>query len=333
MMFNSIARRTASAATSPLLRSAAAAANGSAPALIASRSFTSAIRNTQSLSTLSMPAAKPSLLSLAAPRSSIGTASVASPIARGTLVRLASTASTATPSAPPTTTYMPPKHKPRSSFFATLGKVFATLLLLPVLLSVVFPSLLTFLVPAATILTVGSVLLLTAALVFGFILPLVLFTAISAVVPTTIVYNELNKMRNAKTFDSVAWEIVKPTRHWHFESDSHSFSITTDSKKNKNKKRVVTIDSTTQDDDLKLVSPYAEKIVDYFVDIGAIVETEIMRRDLLGHSDTAGYYGNVVAIKGKNIGFFGPLMARVEIPIDRAFIRARIAERAAVAKK
>ncbi|KAJ3028028.1 UNVERIFIED_CONTAM: hypothetical protein HDU68_002611 [Siphonaria sp. JEL0065] len=326
MMFNTIVRRTASAATSPLLRSAAAA-NTSVPALFASRSFTSAIRNPQPLSALS----KPSLLSMAVARSSIGTTSVATPIARGTLVRLASTATSAT--APPTTAYLPPKQKKRSSFFATLGKVFAALLLVPVLLTIVFPSLLAILVPAATIFTAGSVLLLTAALVFGFILPLVLFTTVSTVVPTAIVYNELNKMRNAKKFDSVAWEIVKPTRHWHFESDSHSLSVTTDSKKNKNKKCVVTIDSTTQDDDLKLVSPYAEKIVDYFVDIGAIVETEIMRRDLLGHSDTAGYYGNVVSIKGKNIGFFGPLMARVEIPIDRAFIRARIAERAADAKK
>ncbi|KAI9344351.1 hypothetical protein BDR26DRAFT_857665 [Obelidium mucronatum] len=256
------------------------------------------------------------------------------PLARGSLVRLASTASTAAPAAPapPTTTYMPPKQKQqpkqRAPFFATLGKVFAALLVFPALVSIVFPSLLAFLVPAATLLTVGAVLLFTAALALGFVLPLLLLSSFGALVPTAIVYNELNKMRNAKKFDSVAWEIVKPTRHWHFSSDSHNAELTVSTSSSKKSKKVVVSDSS----DLQFVGPYAGKAVDYFVDIGAIVETEIMRRDLMGHADTAGYYGNVVAIKGKNIGFFGPLMAKVEIPIDRAFIRSKIAERTAAAK-
>ncbi|ORY48680.1 hypothetical protein BCR33DRAFT_714411 [Rhizoclosmatium globosum] len=263
-------------------------------------------------------------------------------VAHGSLVRLASTASSASASAPaptpaPKTTYMPPKPRARRSFFATLGKVFAALVLVPAVLSLVFPDLIAFLVPAATLITAGAVVVLTAALALGVVLPLLTICAVAAAIPSAIVFTELYKMRKAHKFDSVAWEIGVPRRPWHFETSAEAEEIdngTHTGRKAYNKRRqLVHIDTESKDGGaFEVVGPVATRVVDFFVDIGAIVETEIMRRDLMGHSDTAGPYPNVVTIQGKNIGFFGPLMSRVSIPIDRAFIRAKIAERATGSK-
>ncbi|KAJ3345815.1 hypothetical protein HDU83_003706 [Entophlyctis luteolus] len=220
----------------------------------------------------------------------------------------------------PTTTYLPPPPKPKTSnrFFSTIGKVFVAFLILPGLISVLFPSLLSFLLPATTLLFVGFVALFSSAVFLGVVLPLLLITAAAVAVPAIIVLNELNKMRAAKKFDSVAWEIVKPSRNFHFDAGRDK------------KLRRLTVET-----DGGLVSYYGapgafgKPAVDFFVDIGALVETEIMRRDLLGHADVAGYYNNIVSLRGKNVGVLGALMEKVEIPIDRNWVRAKLAARAA----
>ncbi|KAI8620751.1 hypothetical protein BC830DRAFT_444884 [Chytriomyces sp. MP71] len=230
----------------------------------------------------------------------------------------------------------PPKPKRnRGGFFSLLGKVFAALIILPALISIVFPSLLAFLIPAATILTVGATLLFTAALFFGFVLPLVLVTIVSVAVPAAIVYSELNKMVQRKQFDSVAWEILVPKRDFHIESSS-SGGLIVKSESKRGKKRAeemeVHADTGNAEFDLK-VEKFARSAESFFVDLGAIVETEIMRRDLMGHVDMAGSYPRVVAIRGKDVGFLGGLMKRVEIPIDRDWVQTKVAERLAAAAK
>ncbi|KAJ3227395.1 hypothetical protein HDU81_006740 [Chytriomyces hyalinus] len=221
----------------------------------------------------------------------------------------------------------PPKPKSKGGFFATLGKAFLALLIVPALLSLVFPSLLAFLIPAATLLTIAAVLTFTVALMFGFVLPLLAITLVSVTVPAGVVFSELNKMRTAKQFDGVAWEIVVPKRDFHIESSSRGV-VTSSGDKKGDKKRVAKIDNNNDNDD-----EYTLKVEAFFVDIGAIVETEIMRRDLMGHVDLAGKYPRVVAIRGKNVGFLGNLMNKVEIPIDRDWVRVKVSERLAAETK
>ncbi|KAJ3232982.1 hypothetical protein HDU78_006725 [Chytriomyces hyalinus] len=224
----------------------------------------------------------------------------------------------------------PPKPKSKGGFFSTLGKAFLALLIIPALLSLVFPSLLAFLIPAATLLTIAAVLTFTVAITFGFVLPLLAVTVVSVTVPAAVVYSELNKMRNAKQFDGVAWEIIVPKRDFHVESSSHGVVSLSGDRKGGKKSVTAKVDN---DDSNNSADEYTRKVEAFFVDIGAIVETEIMRRDLMGHVDLAGSYPRVIAIRGKNVGFLGNLMNKVEIPIDRDWVRVKVAERLAADKK
>ncbi|KAJ3229032.1 hypothetical protein HDU78_009317 [Chytriomyces hyalinus] len=224
----------------------------------------------------------------------------------------------------------PPKPKSKGGFFSTLGKAFLALLIVPALLSLVFPSLLAFLIPAATLLTIAAVLTFTVAIMFGFVLPLLAVTLVSVTVPAAVVYSELNKMRNAKQFDGVAWEIIVPKRDFHVESSSRGVVISSGDRKGGKKNVTAKVDN---DDNRHSGDEFTRKVEAFFVDIGAIVETEIMRRDLMGHVDLAGSYPRVVAIRGKNVGFLGNLMNKVEIPIDRDWVRVKVAERLAADKK
>ncbi|KAI8825519.1 hypothetical protein BJ741DRAFT_631747 [Chytriomyces cf. hyalinus JEL632] len=223
----------------------------------------------------------------------------------------------------------PPKPKSKGAFFSTLGKAFLALLIVPALLSIVFPSLLAFLIPAATLLTIAAVLTFTVAIMFGFVFPLLAVTLVSVTVPAAVVYSELNKMRNAKQFDGVAWEIIVPKRDFHVESSSHGVVISSGDRKGGKKSVTAKVDNDNSDS----ADEFTRKAEAFFVDIGAIVETEIMRRDLMGHVDLAGSYPRVVAIRGKNVGFLGNLMNKVEIPIDRDWVRVKVAERLAADKK
>ncbi|KAJ3379226.1 hypothetical protein HDU80_002536 [Chytriomyces hyalinus] len=226
----------------------------------------------------------------------------------------------------------PSKPKSKGGFFSTLGKAFLALLIIPALLSLVFPSLLAFLIPAATLLTIAAVLTFTVAITFGFVLPLIAVTLVSVTVPAAVVYSELNKMRNAKQFDGVAWEIIVPKRDFHVESSSRGVVISSGDRKGGKKSVTAKVDNDNKNNS-NSVDEYTRKVEAFFVDIGAIVETEIMRRDLMGHVDLAGSYPRVVAIRGKNVGFLGNLMNKVEIPIDRDWVRVKVAERLAADKK
>ncbi|KAJ3132821.1 hypothetical protein HK100_004959 [Physocladia obscura] len=221
----------------------------------------------------------------------------------------------------PTTTYIPPP--PRGNrFFAILGKVFFALLLLPGLIAVIFPSLLAFIIPATTLLLVGFTLLLSAAVVLGVVLPVLLAVAVAFLIPAIIVVNELSKLRKAKSFDSAVWDITTPSRNFHIDDGTLP-----------SKKKHLKVEVESNNSDSKIVfssspvSQSTQNAIDFFIDIGAVVESEIMRRDLLGQTNKGGHYGNVVALKGRNVGTFGPLMAKIEIPIDRSWIRAQLAER------